>query len=241
MLPECVLLACAHQKRGKPDQTRLFLEEAQQLAKQQPYEDQPINAALYSVIGEVAAMMDDQPTAIMLYEMYIDMLVQHFGATHLAVSDGYIQFSRLHTSFGNLSEALKAAEKALVVRLGRLGKDHPSVADARYNVGVIHLLLGSSHEANREFTAALEAHVEPSSEEAANLQYGLAMAEHQLGAHENAHGHYNAARRVRQKIYGDHHPLVQELDECLIALKEDTEHRMARTMKRVGVHDRGEL
>jgi hypothetical protein len=59
MLPECILLACAHHKRGKTDQSYVFLEEAQRLATTSPYEDEPINAALFSVIGEVAAMMDD--------------------------------------------------------------------------------------------------------------------------------------------------------------------------------------
>jgi len=235
MLPECVLLACAHHKRGKAEQSCIFLEEAQRLAATAPYEDQPINAALYSVIGEVAAMMDDKVTAMALYASYINAMTHHYGATHLAVSDAYVQFSRLHTSFGDLDSALVAAEKALVVRLGRLGKDHPAVADARYNLGVIHLLLGSSHEAHREFTSALEVHVEPSSEEAANLRYGLAMAEHQLGAHENAHGHYHAARRVRQRIYGEKHPLVQEIDLCLAAVKEDTDARMARAMKKVAL------
>ena len=128
------------------------------------------------------------------------------------------------------------------------------MADARYNLGTIHLLLGSSHDAHREFTGALEAaplihtpnplraspsstllprqvHIEPYSEEAANLRYGLAMAEHQLGAHEAAYGHYHAARRVRAKIYGEGHPSVREIDLCLQAVREDTDARMARQLK----------
>jgi hypothetical protein len=39
-------------------------------------------------------MMDDHETAMQLYGSYIHTMTQHFGATHLAVSDAYIQFSR---------------------------------------------------------------------------------------------------------------------------------------------------
>jgi len=231
MLPECVLLACAHHKRGRTEQSHVFLAEARRLAATAPYEEPAINAALFSVIGEIAGMMDDREAAMSIYHSYLEAMRHHYGSTHLAMSDAYTQLSRLHTSFGELAPALDFAEKALVVRLGRLGKDSAAVADARYNLGVIHLLLGSSHDAHREFTSALEVHVEPSSEEGANLRYGLAMAEHQLGAHEAAHGHYNAARRVRQSIYGASHPLVAEIDLCLKAVREDTDARMARQMK----------
>jgi len=185
------------------------------------------------VIGEVAAMLDERSLAVSLYESYVEMMVGHYGSTHLAVSDAYAQLSRLHTSFGQIMEALEAAEKAAVLRLGRLGKDHPSVADARYNIGVIHLLLGSSHDAHREFTAALETYITPGSEEAANLQHGLAMAEHQLGAHESAHGHYHQAKRIRQVLHGNNHQSVLEIDRCLAALQVDTDERMARTLKKV--------
>jgi len=231
MMVECLLLACSHTQADHYQHSEKmaedYLQEAISLCSLSPYEDGGINAVAFSVLGEVAGMMAESSLAVQLFSSYIAMLSAHFGPKHLVLSDGLLHLSRLHCGLGRFEDGLDAAHRSHVIRVGVLGTDHAAVADSRYNIAVVHLLLGSPHDAQREFVAALDAHVSPNTTQAANLRYGLAMAEHQIGSYKAAHSNYLAARRIREGLHGKDHALVAEVDACLNALNVDSDSRIA--------------
>lgn len=223
MLVESILLAVAHTQSGGsgdwPKATE-YLQEAGQLAALTPYEDLELNAVVFLVLGQVAAMVRSNDAASWV-QPYIKTLTIKLGPGDMMVADAWVHATQLYLQLGLFDEALDAASQALLIRERLLGPKHPLVADARYNVGMVHLRLGSAEEALTRFITALHLHSAQDTIQRVRFEYGLAMAQHQAGKYGAARMSYDEALQSSVAILGSLHPVTLEIEDCMEALKED--------------------
>eukprot|EP00658_Telonema_sp_P-2_P076290 TRINITY_DN6652_c0_g2_i18.p1 TRINITY_DN6652_c0_g2~~TRINITY_DN6652_c0_g2_i18.p1 ORF type:complete len:142 (-),score=49.98 TRINITY_DN6652_c0_g2_i18:218-643(-) len=139
----------------------------------------------------------------------------------MLVGDAWVYACKLYTKLGQFDQALDAAAQALTIRERLLGPKHLLVADARFNVGLVHLRLGSAEEALNTFIMALQLHSGQDSQQRIELEYGAAMAQHQAGNYSAARISYDSALETCLAVYGKEHELYSEIEMCVAALEED--------------------
>lgn len=221
-LPDAILLAKLHARKGDTEESRYFLDFAVQTLRRTPCPDPVAQASMLNMVAELFAVLDDPVSAEDVYELYTRTVEDAYGDNHLATSDCYNQVAAFYTHQGRYDRALDLSGRALVIRIAHLGLYNPCSVDNQVNLGLLYRLNQQPHKAIREFQFAKQVYESlfgPDSPHVARVEVSLGFTEHQLGRLAAAHDHYERAFVIRKLSLGPEHEDSKEALNLLNAAR----------------------
>jgi tetratricopeptide (TPR) repeat protein len=99
----------------------------------------PDVAASYNNIAIIYKKQGKYEEALKVYTKSLDIKTRIYGGdNHPDVAKSYLGIGNVYDSQGQYERALENHQKALEIFIKVCGQDHPSVADSKYNLALLH-------------------------------------------------------------------------------------------------------
>ena len=127
------------------------------------------------------------------------------------VASGYIDLGHANYKLGNHQQAKENYERALSIRLKKLGPEHTDVASTLDNLGNLHIAMGNHLQAKEYFERAWSIQLKklgPEHNDVARTLHNLGNLHHATGNHQQAKEYYERALSIQLKTLGEEHTVV---------------------------------
>ena len=161
-------------------------------------------------IGLLLSTLGEYPQAHELLQVSLELYLQHRkDSGELATS--YNNIAIVYNYQGKYDQALEYYQKALAIRLKKLGADHPNVADYYNNIAIVYNNQGKHDQALEYYQKALAIYLKKlgvNHPNVASCYNNIAAVYNYQGKYDQALEYSKKALKIRLKKLGVDHPDV---------------------------------
>jgi tetratricopeptide (TPR) repeat protein len=140
---------------GLYDQSRLLLEEALEIRRNEAGEDALETACSQEELGRLLGTVGDYEAARVLFESALAIREERLGNEHPDVGLTSSNLGNLCRQIRDFDKAIPYYERALAIREKSLGPDHPDVSNSLNGLAIVLEAMGKYEEALPLYTRAL--------------------------------------------------------------------------------------
>ncbi|MGE5610935.1 MAG: FxSxx-COOH system tetratricopeptide repeat protein [Bacillota bacterium] len=214
-------LGRVHMRLGNLAEARHYYEWALGIDEPTYGHDHPHVATIVNNYGMCLMASGDADNALKHFEWALTVYRSRFGDKHPKTASTLSNLGYARMKLGQLEAARAHFEQALAVAEATLGTSHPTVGSIRHNLGTVLRMLGNHHEAREHFERALaidQAAYIPTHPDVVRDIDSLGETLVELGEIQAAREHYQKAIANVQKLHGNEHARIKELEDLLAKL-----------------------
>ena len=192
----------------------------------------------FEMLGEVCFLNSEYVSAMKYFSVALKLIEDNTirtGPDHghvKQVARLYHNMGLLHRRLCDYRQAKRCYERALSIRLNKLGPDHVDVAHTYHIMGTLHRHLGDYRQAKKYYLRALSIRlnkVRPDHVTVARTYHSLGILHRDLGDHQQAKEYYERALSIQlNKLGPDHVDVARTYHSMGILHRDLGDHQQAK-------------